>query len=155
MSVSISRNAQRSIWEKRDLLDIHRIVLHHTVTSTDVSPERIAEVHVSQGKPGIAYHFLVMGMAPSTPRNHSPTLSNKSHRATSTPNINADSVAVVLAGDFRASRNVEPTEEQRFAAAHLIAWLIESLGLGTDIAQIVFGRSELGEACDIAWRPMA
>ena len=133
-------------WDKRKLLDIHRIVLHHTVTSTGVSPERIAEVHVGQGKPGIAYHFLITGDGVIYATQPLTNIVQQIKSSDDNADTNADSIAVALAGDFRASRNVEPADEQRFAAAHLIAWLIESLGLGTDIAQVVFGRSELGEA---------
>lgn len=133
------------LWDKREIRHIRRIVLHHTATRTDVSPEHIAEVHIGQGKPGIAYHYLVTGdgiiYATQPLTNIVRQITSSDDNAT----INADSVAVAFAGDFRASRNVEPADEQRFAAAHLIAWLTESLGLGADIAQIVFGRSELGE----------
>ncbi len=133
-------------WDKREVSDIRRIVLHHTVTSTDVSPERIAEVHVGQGKPGIAYHFLVTGDGVIYATQPLTCIVQQITSSDANAEINADSVAVALAGDFRASRNVEPSDEQRFAAAHLIAWLIESLGLGAGVEQVVFGRSELGEA---------
>ncbi len=132
-------------WETREEDEIRRIVLHHTVTSTDVSPERIAQVHIGQGKPGIAYHFLVTGGGVIYATQPLTNIVRQIMSSDDNADINADSIAVALAGDFRATRNVEPSDEQRHAAAHLIAWLIGSLGLGSEVEQIVFGRSELGE----------
>jgi N-acetyl-anhydromuramyl-L-alanine amidase AmpD/TolA-binding protein len=133
-------------WETREQTQIRRIILHHTVTGTDVTPEHLAQVHVSQGKPGIAYHFLVTGGGVIYATQPLTNIVRQIMSSDANAEINAGSIAVALAGDFRASRNVEPNEEQRHAAAHLIAWLISSLGLGSKVDQIVFGRSEMGEA---------
>ncbi|HEY53764.1 MAG TPA: hypothetical protein G4N94_09935, partial [Caldilineae bacterium] len=133
-------------WPVRPLADIRRIVIHHTVTSTSVTPQRIAQVHVGQGKPGIAYHYLINGdgviyaVQPLT-RIVLQATSSAANRRT-----NADSIAIALAGDFREGRNVEPSDAQRQAAAALIAWLISERRLGGVIEQIVFGRNELGES---------
>lgn len=117
---------------------IRRVLLHHTVTRSNITPERIAEVHVQRGLAGIKYHFLVDGsgtiswcqpleaIVPQTERNP----------------VNADSVAVALAGNFTSA---VPTESQMTAAAHLVAWLLSTLGLGVDA---VYGRSELDSSVD-------
>lgn len=133
-------------WETRTETQIRRIVLHHTVTGTDALPEHLAQVHVGQGKPGIAYHFLVTGDGVIYATQPLTNIVRQIMSSDANAEINADSIAVALAGDFRANRNVEPSDEQRHAAAHLIAWLISSRGLGSRVDQIVFGRSELGEA---------
>jgi len=136
----------KDFWKTRTEDEIHRIVLHHTVTSTDVSPDHIAQVHIGQGKPGIAYHFLVTGDGIIYATQPLTNIVRQIMSSDTNTEINADSIAVALAGDFRANRNVEPADEQRYAAAHLIAWLIRNLRLGSEVEQVVFGRSELGEA---------
>ena len=133
-------------WEVRPIADIRRIVVHHTVTRTDVTPQRIAEVHVGQGKPGIAYHYLING--DGTIYAVQPLSRTVLQAVSSTANrqVNADSIAIALAGDFREDRHVEPSYDQRQASAALIAWLINDRELDGVLNQIVFGRNELGEA---------
>ena len=48
-------------YDTRTLDTIKRVVVHHTVTRDNVTPERIAQVQVSQGRAGITYHFLIGG----------------------------------------------------------------------------------------------
>lgn len=131
-------------WPGRELAAIRRLVIHHTVTRTDTPAQRIAEVHVGQGKPGIAYHYLVNGdgaISATQP------LTAVVLQLNSGPNqiANADSIALALAGNFSADKDVEPNLIQRQAAAQLIAWLMTTLGLGKMPEQVVFGRNELGE----------
>ena len=133
-------------WQVRPLTDIRRIVLHHTVTRTDVTPQRIAEVHVGQGKPGIAYHYLINGDGTINAVQPLTRIVLQATSSASNQRANADSIAIALAGDFREQRHVEPSAAQRQAAAALIAWLISERKLGGVIEQIVFGRSELGES---------
>ncbi len=133
-----------AVWSTRELGVISRIVIHHTVTRPDTSPQRIAEVHVSQNKPGIAYHYLVAGDGAISATQPLTALviqlNSSANQAT-----NADSVALALAGNFSADKDVEPNVVQRKAAAQLIAWLMNTLGLGIAPEQTVFGRNELGE----------
>lgn len=133
-----------AVWPSRELGAIRRVVIHHTVTRPDITPQRIAEVHVSQNKPGVAYHYLVPGdgaIYATQPLDVLVTqVNSNANQAT-----NADSVAVALAGNFSEDKDVEPNVIQRKAAAQLIAWLMQSLELGTAPEQVVFGRNELGE----------
>jgi hypothetical protein len=112
---------------------IRRIVVHHTATRPDVTPQRIAETQVGQGKPGITYHFLVAG--DGTIYWTQPL--DLAVEQTLVDAVNADGVAVALAGNFT---NVVPLEEQMAAAANLIAWLLSSFRL--DIG-VIYGRREL------------
>lgn len=117
----------------RAITDIQRIVVHHTVTRDDVTPERLAQAQVDQGKPGITYHFLVNGDGAITwtqPLTAAVT-------QTLVEAVNADGVAVALAGNFQ---NAVPAQPQMDSAAALIAWLLGSLGLDP---AAVYGRSEL------------
>ena len=112
---------------------IKRVIMHHTVTRDDVTPERLAQAQVSQGKPGITYHFLVNGNGTITWTQPLEALVDQ----TLLPDVNADGVAVALAGNFQ---NAVPTTGQMDSAAVLTAWLLSSLGL--DVSAI-YGRSEL------------
>lgn len=117
----------------RAVTAIKRIIVHHTVTRDDVTPERLAQAQVSQGKPGITYHFLINGDGTITwtqPLESAPD-------QTLVPDVNADGVAVALAGNFQ---NAVPTQPQIASAAALVAWLLSSLRLD---ASTVYGRNEL------------
>lgn len=112
---------------------IKRIVVHHTVTRDDVTPERVAEAQIAKGKPGITYHFLVNGNGAITWTQPFETVVEQTLRA----EVNADSLAVALAGNFQAAT---PSDAQLAAAAALIAWLLNTFQLPS---VAVFGRMEL------------
>jgi hypothetical protein len=112
---------------------IKYILVHHTVTRDDISPERIAEAHVGRGKPGTTYHFLVTGDGALYWTQPLEAVVDQTLNST----LNVESVGVALAGNFTA---VAPTDAQITAAADLIAWLLSTLGLGING---VYGRSEL------------
>lgn len=133
-----------AVWETRGLDSIRRIVIHHTVTRPDTPAWRIAEVHVSQNKPGIAYHYLVNGDGTISATQPLTAVVLQLNSAAN-QSTNADSIALALAGNFSANKDVEPNVVQRKAAAQLIAWLMQTLALGLDPEQVVFGRNELGE----------
>ncbi len=120
-------------YSTRAVTAIKRIIVHHTVTRDDVTPERLAQAQVDQGKPGITYHFLVNGDGTITWTQPLTAVVDQ----TLAPDVNADGVAVALAGNFQ---NDVPTQSQMASAAALIAWLLSSLGLN---ANAVYGRSEL------------
>lgn len=131
-------------WATRPLTAIKRLVIHHTVTNPNVTPQRLAEVAVAQGKPGVAYHYLVSGdgtIYHTQPLDRIVLQINNAANQTT----NADSVAVALAGNFGAEADVEPNVVQRGKAAQLLAWLMQELGLGMQPNAVVFGRKELGE----------
>ncbi len=132
-------------WPTREVADIRRIVIHHTLSDPMAAPQALAQQAVDQNKPGMPYHFLITGdgsiyQTQPLSRVVQQNLSSSINHA-----INADSIAVALAGDFRRDRDVEPSDAQRQAAAALAAWLISQQRLGSIITQIVFGRKELGE----------
>ena len=117
----------------RPLSDIKRIIVHHTVTSGTLTPQRLAEAQVGQGRPGITYHFLISGDGTIYATQPLETITEQ----TTQPTLDANSVGVALAGNFTS---VAPPAEQLASAAKLIAWLLVTYNLGNDA---VVGRSEL------------
>ncbi len=117
----------------RPLSDIKRIIVHHTVTSGMVTPQRVAEAQVGQGRPGITYHFLLNSDGTIYATQPLEVLTQQ----TTQPAANAEGVAVALAGNFTTAA---PPAEQLNAAARLIAWLLVTHNLGNEA---VVGRSEL------------
>ncbi|MBK7202058.1 N-acetylmuramoyl-L-alanine amidase [Candidatus Amarolinea dominans] len=118
----------------RPLSDIKRIVVHHTVTPGTVTPQRVAEAQVvGKNRPGITYHFLISSNGTIYATQPLETITEQ----TDQPAVNADSVAVALAGDFTT---VAPPAEQLNAAARLIAWLLSTCQLGVEA---VIGRREV------------
>lgn len=120
-------------YDTRAVDAIHRIVVHHTVTRDNVTPERIAQVQVSQGRAGITYHFLITGDGVIYQTNALETVCEQ----TVTPAINQEGVAVAYAGNFT---DVPPTNAQIRSGARLTAWLLQELHLTADA---IVGRSEL------------
>lgn len=108
----------------RKLTDISTITIHHTVSNT--TPEVIARYHVgTRGWPGIGYHFIVMGDGTIYQVNYLETKSY--HAGTDAPgDENLYSVGVALMGDFT---NAPPPEAQLVAAANLVAYLKDMLGV--------------------------
>jgi hypothetical protein len=117
----------------RPVEDIRRIIVHHTMTSSDITVEQLAQMYTQRGLPGIGYHFLVNGDGTS----HWTQPLEALLPQTNIPSIDAESVAVALAGDFS---NTIPGALQIQGAAKTIAWLLTQLRLGLDS---INGRSEL------------
>jgi len=117
----------------RSLTDIRRVIVHHTVTKTDVTPERIAQAQVHQGRPGITYHFLVYpdGKVYQTQPQEAVTPQTLSAAA------NAEGIAVALVGNFMAEA---PSAAHLDRAAELIAWLLRKRSLPIEA---IAGRSEI------------
>ncbi|MFZ1267253.1 MAG: peptidoglycan recognition family protein, partial [Anaerolineae bacterium] len=132
VSAQLPRHATAR-YATRSLNAIRRVVVHHTVTRDNVTPERIAQVQISQGRAGITYHFLITGDGTIFQTNALDTVSEQ----TVTPAVNADGVAVAFAGNFT---DVPPTAAQISSGARLVAWLLQELKLTADV---VVGRSEL------------
>ena len=117
----------------RALSTIKRLVVHHTATRGDITPQRLNQVQVQQGKPGTTYHFLINDDGSIHWMQRLETAVAQTNRA----DANADGVALALAGDFTKT---PPGDVQLNAAAELVAWLLDKLGLKpTDI----YGRREL------------
>jgi N-acetyl-anhydromuramyl-L-alanine amidase AmpD len=118
---------------RRSLSNISIVVVEHTATLEDPTPEHLAATHLAQGKPAIACHFLVG--RDGTIFWTQPFESTVTH--TLDPEINRDSIAVSLAGSFSGEA---PCEAQLEATATLLAWLVSIFGL--DLSAI-YGRREL------------
>ncbi len=113
---------------------IHRIIVHHTVTSTTATPEAIAQGQITRRNlPGISYHFTVSSAGAIS---WTQPLEAQAAQCT-TESVNADSIGVALIGTFN---DAPPVEAQLDAAAELIAWLISIRKLTT---ADVKGRSEV------------
>ena len=106
----------------RNLAAIRRIVVHHTVTPGDFPPERLAQLMVQRGLPGITYHYLVS--ANGTVYATQPLEAQVSQ--TGKADVNADGIAVALAGDFT---NTVPPDPQMASTALLIADLLDRFHL--------------------------
>lgn len=117
----------------RTLGAIKRIIIHHTVTRGDVTPERLAEAHVGRGKPGITYHFVVSDTGAITWTQPLEVAVEQTLSAAA----NTEGIGVALAGNFQEQ---VPPAAQMDGAAVLIAWLLSTLGLPVNA---VIGRSEV------------
>ena len=117
----------------RALGDIRRIIIHHTATSGDVTPAQLAKRQIRRGRTGIACHYLVTGNGMIYRAQSLEAVVNQSRLAA----VDADGVAVALAGDFDLHT---PTEAQMNAAADLLAGLLRDLGLSVTA---IFGRTEV------------
>jgi hypothetical protein len=112
---------------------ITQVIIHHTNTRSDASPQRLAEIDVKRGLPGIRYHFLVDGSGASYWTQ--PLIAVLPQ--TNVEEVNRTGVAVALAGNFT---EVVPGDAQLRGAAEIVAWLISQLSI---LPENVRGRSEL------------
>jgi N-acetyl-anhydromuramyl-L-alanine amidase AmpD len=115
-------------YERRTTSQITHIAIHHTATPPSVSPARIAELHVaadaSRGKepwPGIGYHYFVHADGSVDQTNSLESASYHVHRH------NMYSAGIVFVGSFMNGRI--PTSAQLRSGAHLVAWLMQELGI--------------------------
>ncbi len=118
---------------QRTLSAIRRIIMHHTVTRDDVTPERLATAQIARGQAGITYHFLVTGDGTIY---WTQPLEAAIEQAL-VNQVNADGIGIALAGNFQTAA---PSAKQLDAAAALIAWLLGWLGLPVNA---IFGRNEV------------
>lgn len=129
-------------YPSRNLEVINRILVHHTMTRTSVAPQDLAKLDRTRGQPGVRYHFLVNGDGTTHWMQPFEALLPQ----TRLDEVNSESVAVALAGNF--THDI-PSQPQLEAAADVIAWILgeDGLGLATapsaSAADYVFGRSEL------------
>jgi hypothetical protein len=115
-------------YDRRALSQITHLAIHHTATPPTVNPMRIAELHVApdvtRGKeawPAIGYHYFVHGDGTIDQTNYLETASYHVHRH------NMYSVGIVFAGSFMNGKI--PTSAQLRSGAHLVAWLMQELGI--------------------------
>ncbi len=130
---SVGMLATTDAFPSRSVEDIRRIVVHHTLTRSDVTPERLTLLAVQRGLAGARYHYLVAGDGSIAQLQPLTALLPQTGRAA----VNADGVAVALAGNFS---HTIPNDVQLEAAAQLIAWLLHELRLDSTA---VVGRSEV------------
>lgn len=50
---------RRGSYQRRAVRDIRWVVVHHTATAANVTPEAIAQMHLARGWAGCGYHYLV------------------------------------------------------------------------------------------------
>ncbi len=115
-------------YDRRSRNEITHIAVHHTAAPPHIGPRRIAELHVSEDPsrnkeawPGIGYHFFIHADGTIDQTNDLETVSYHVYRN------NHYSLGVVFAGSFM--NGVAPTPAQVRAGAHLIAWLMQELGI--------------------------
>ncbi len=120
-------------YPRRDPAVIRRIVIHHTVTPGDISPERVAQAMVARGLPGITYHYLIAADGTIFETQALDVVTGQTNAVT----VNGVAVGVALAGDFTTA---VPTDTQMTSAARLVAQLLERYGLTTEA---VIGRREV------------
>lgn len=108
-------------YKTRPLGNIRCLVIHHSAVPPSVGPRRIAEYHVTkQDWPGIGYHFLIGENGTIFQGNALETISYHAVQA------NPRGVGISFLGNF--TQDVPPPAQLR-AGAHLIAWLMERLGI--------------------------
>lgn len=120
-------------YDTRPASAVRRVVVHHTGTKPDITPQRIAQFHVGQGLAGIKYHYMIGGDGAISWTQ--PPEAITPHTALA--EVNADGVAVAIAGTFNTTT---PNDKQMASAAQLIAWLLDGMQQGTDA---LIGRIEV------------
>jgi hypothetical protein len=111
-------------YQSRPLSDIRHLVIHHSAVPPSVGPHRIAAYHVNkQDWPGIGYHFLVAENGTIYQGNALGTVSYHAVKA------NPRGVGVCFLGNFTET---VPPPAQLEGGAHLIAWLMQGLGIALD-----------------------
>lgn len=113
-------------YNRRSLEQITRVVIHHSGTSSDYTPEQIASYHVSAGNhicttgcPGIAYHFLIANDGAGYQVNDLETVSYH------VGDNNTASVGICLIGDYNI---LEPTTKQLSRVKQLIRYVEQKTG---------------------------
>ncbi len=99
---------------------ITHLAIHHSAAPANVAPSSIAAYHVSQGWPGIGYHFLVEADGTIYQVNRLETIAYNVY------NNNSCLVGICTAGNFN---DVIPTPLQIERLGDLVAWLMQELGI--------------------------
>lgn len=109
-------------YRSRERSDIRLLVIHHSATPADTTPESVARYHVSHWNwAGIGYHFFITADGTIYQTNELETIA--SHCASA----NGAGVGICFAGDFTKAA---PPTAQIHAGARLLAWLLDELSLG-------------------------
>ncbi|MEZ4661508.1 MAG: peptidoglycan recognition family protein [Caldilineaceae bacterium] len=118
----------------RNLEQIRYLVINHTGTDPRLSLKVIAQAHIRQGYPGIAYNFVIDGLGSVL------KVSGLEEVVQPEQPWSGQGVNICLMGDFGEQ---PPTIMQLDAAGRLCAWLIQNLGLS---AEAIVGLGELTES---------
>lgn len=108
----------------RAIGDIKYVVIHHSAVPATVTAAQIAKFHVkNMGWPGIGYHFYIDGQGRIFHTNHLTTVCYH------VGEYDQQGVGICVGGNFTKT---VPTMAQVRSAAHLVAWLLQELGLPLD-----------------------
>jgi hypothetical protein len=123
VSSTLPRRDPNVVYPARDLADIKRIVLHHTVVPTTTSVEQLGAAFVNEGREGFIYHYCVLdqGVVYQTQPLEVVPYPNEA--------FNQDSINICLMGDFS---EIPPSQAQLNATAILVASLLDRFGLTVD-----------------------
>lgn len=134
-------------YPNRTLADIQRIILHHTVTPSTFTPQRLAEIFVENlNRPSISYHYCVTSNGEIF---QTLALDIASEHA---GDHSVNSIGVALIGDFSEEA---PPATQLEAIAFLLSDLLKQFNLTIDD---IIGNSEVSAtespgATWPSWRP--
>jgi hypothetical protein len=121
-------------YEMRDIGGIRYLVITHSAVPATVAPQTIASFHVkNMDWPGIGYHFYVDGQGQIFKTNE---LAASCYQVGEWDPV---SVGICVGGNFATE---VPTAGQLQSTGHLIAWLLQELGLTPDAVK---GKKELVE----------
>jgi len=120
-------------YDTRTLNSISHLAIHHSAAPANVAPASIAAYHVSQGWPGIGYHFLVEADGTIYQVNRLETIAYNVY------NNNRYLVGICTAGNFN---DVIPTPLQIERLGDLVAWLMQELKIPIEM---VLGHKEYPE----------
>jgi N-acetyl-anhydromuramyl-L-alanine amidase AmpD len=108
-------------YQTRGLAQITHLVVHHSATRDTVTAEQMARYHVhTLDWPGIGYHFVIAADGTVQQTNELTSISYHARQA------NRTSVGICFTGNFKETI---PHEAQLASGGHLIAWLLQQLGL--------------------------
>ena len=124
-------------YPQRTLAQIRHLVIHHTGTDDSaLTPQAMADFQIKDPKhqwPGIGFHFFIAADGTTYQTNRMETACYH------VPHHNADSVGIVLAGQFSGK---SPSPAQLASTAALLAWLVQELRLPPDS---IIGHSEFSD----------
>ena len=122
---------QTARYATRNPADITTLIIHHTAVANSVSAARLARMQVSQGKPGLAYHYFINDSGQIQQTNPDTTVTQH------TPAQDQHSLAIAFAGNFSDGG---PSSAQLEAGANLIAFLQQNYSIAH---QNIKGASEV------------
>ncbi len=111
----------------RGLDTVQNVIINHSAVPSTVTVGQIAKFHVkNMGWPGIGYHFFVDGQGVIYKTNELTTISYH------VGNYDSVSVGICVGGNFTKTI---PSAAQIHSTAHLIAWLLQELGLSLSVVR--------------------